>query len=88
MVNRQGVAGKIPTPKVIVVINNGVAELLCKPKGVGLAIYDYDVEGTDENDPSLKRDSGGKICFISEWDPAQEVLDEDVAQSDESRQRS
>ena len=37
---------------IIVVIHNGVAEVLEKPKGVDLVIRDYDVEGVPEHELS------------------------------------
>jgi hypothetical protein len=47
--------------QVIVTVSGGVADVLCKPLGVGLTILDYDVEGC-EGDPSVEKDPDGELC--------------------------
>jgi len=55
------------TPKglqVILAVRGGVAEVLQKPIGVALTLYDYDVEDGGEG---LSRDPDGKTCRLFEW---------------------
>ena len=54
-------------PVVIIAVSGGVADVLFKPMGVGVSIFDYDVEGEDA--PST--DPDGKPCCVGEW-PASE----------------
>ena len=67
--------GQAATPNitVIVTVSGGVADVLLKPKGTAVAIYDYDVEGCDENDPAISRDPDSHACCISQWDAPEEV---------------
>ena len=59
---------------VIVTVSGGVADVLLKPRGVALAIYDYDVEGADGNGPGVSKDPDGQACCISEWAPSEEIV--------------
>jgi hypothetical protein len=59
---------------VIVTISGGVADLLFKSPGVAVAFYDYDVEGSDGNDPSVTRDPDGQPCSIRDWEPSDQVV--------------
>lgn len=56
---------KPPCLQVIVTVNGGVADILLKPKGVAVTLYDYDVEGCEET--SLDKDPDGQSCMIHEW---------------------
>ena len=42
-----------PCLHVIIVVRGGMAEVLFKPLGVSLSIYDYDWEAAEPNDPHL-----------------------------------
>jgi len=64
---------KIPSPQAIVTISGGVGDVLFKSSGIALVLYDYDVDGADENEPGVSRDPDGQLCTIRRWDPAEEV---------------
>ena len=64
---------KIACPQAIVTISGGVGDVLFKSPGTALALYDYDVDGADENEPGVSRDPDGQLCTIREWDRAEEV---------------
>ena len=57
--------------QVIVTVSGGVADVIFKPKGVGVDIFDYDVDREDE--ARLDRDPDGAYCSISHWAPEQAV---------------
>ena len=65
---------KPPSLQVIVTISGGVGDVLFKSPGVALALYDYDVEGSDENESGVSRDPDGQLCSIREWDPSEEIV--------------
>jgi len=54
---------------VVITVSGGVADVLFKPVGVALSIFDYDVEGEERS----SRDPEGEACSISEW-PASERI--------------
>lgn len=58
---------------VIITVSGGVADVLFKPSGVAVALYDYDVEASDEDDPGISRDPDGQPCCLREWGAAGEV---------------
>ena len=61
------------TPKalqVILAVSGGVAEVLQKPIGVALTLYDYDIEDGGEG---LSRDPTGKVYRLFEWRADEEV---------------
>ena len=64
---------KLAGLQVIVTVSGGVADLLFKSPGVAVALYDYDVDGADEQDPGISKDPDGHTCCIREWDPSAEV---------------
>ena len=64
---------KPPSLQVIVTISGGVGDVLFKSQGVALALYDYDVEGSDQNEPGISRDPDGQLCCIREWEPSEEI---------------
>ena len=64
---------KPPCLQVIMTISGGVGDLLFKSPGVAVAIYDYDVEGSDENEPGVTRDPDGQLCCVREWEPSEQV---------------
>ena len=65
---------KPPSLQVIVTISGGVGELLFKSQGVAVAMYDYDVEGSDEREPGISKDPDGQLCCIREWEPSKEIV--------------
>ena len=63
-----------PSLQVIVTISGGVGDVLFKSSGVAIALYDYDVEGSDANEPGVSRDPDGQLCSIREWNPSEEIV--------------
>jgi len=61
---------KHPGLQVIVTISGGVGDVLFKPPGVAVALFDYDVEGCGEGDPAISKDPDGQACCVREWGPA------------------
>ena len=57
-------------PVVILTVSRGVAELLCKPAGIGMTLFDYDVEGEDRS----STDPDGRACSISEWPASEQIV--------------
>ena len=64
---------KPPCLQVIITVSGGVADVLCKPPGIAVAIYDYDVEGSDEGDPGVSKDPDHQLCCVRTWEPSDEV---------------
>ena len=60
--------------QVIMTVSGGVGDVLFKSAGVALALYDYDVEGSDEGEPGVSRDPDGQLCCLREWDPSDEIV--------------
>ena len=58
------------SPRVVLAVRGGVAEVLAKPQGVAVSLYDYDVEGDEDG---VSRDSDGEACRIFNWDEDEEV---------------
>ena len=56
--------------QVILTVSGGVAEVLQKPQGVAVTLYDYDVEDGAE---ALSQDPEGKACRLLEWRADEEV---------------
>ena len=56
--------------QVILAVSGGVAEVLRKPRGVAVTLYDYDVEDGGEG---LSRDPVGKACRLFKWRGDEEV---------------
>lgn len=65
---------KPPSLQVIVTVSGGVADVLFKSAGIALALYDYDVEGSDENEPGVSRDPDGHACCLREWEPSEQIV--------------
>ena len=62
-----------PALQVIVTVSGGVADLLFKSEGVAVALYDYDVEGSGENEPGISKDPDGQLCCVRQWEPSEKV---------------
>ena len=58
-----------PELAVILNVSGGIADVIFKPKGITLTVFDYDVEGEKD----LDRDADGQECCIMEW-PASELM--------------
>lgn len=59
--------------QVIVTVSGGVADLLFKPVGVAVDLFDYDVDGAAPDEPGMSRDPAGQICSIRRWETGQEI---------------
>ena len=57
-------------PRVIISVSGGVAEVMFKPVGIEVAIFDYDVEGEER----VAKDHDGQGCWISEWPASEQVI--------------
>ena len=62
-----------PDVTMILTVSGGMADVLAKPKGVAVVIYDYDVEGSDKSEPNVSRDPDGQLCSIAEWVAMEEI---------------
>lgn len=47
-------------------VNGGVVDVTCLPPGVVVKVYDYDIEGVDED---LEKDGQGNECIVSTYGP-------------------
>ena len=56
--------------RVIICVSGGVADILCKPKGIEVLIFDYDVDGSDPTD----HDPDGHPCTIQTFSAPDKVL--------------
>ena len=70
---RQGAGEGKQSPRVVISVTGGVADVVSKPGGVAVSIFDYDVEGVEPGSARLAKDSDGRACFLSEW-PTSEVV--------------
>jgi len=61
-------------PCVILSVSGGVADVMFKPAGIGVIIFDYDVEGADTGSDRIERDHDGADCCISEWPASEPVI--------------
>jgi len=51
-------------PQAIISVRSGVVEVISKPAGVAVVLFDYDIDGTE----NISKDSDGERCIISHWD--------------------
>jgi|GEM_PF-3755959 len=51
-------------PQVIISVRSGVVDVIYKPVGVSVVLFDYDVDGAK----NVSKDSGGERCVVSHWD--------------------
>jgi len=59
-------------PRVLITVSGGVADVICKPAGVDVRIYDYDVEGCEE--AKLDHDPDNQPCVIRRFTTSEPVL--------------
>ena len=62
-----------PGLQLILTVSGGVADVLFKPAMISVAIYDYDVDSSDENEPGIFKDPDGHLCHIGQWDASEKV---------------
>jgi hypothetical protein len=58
-------------PRVVLCVRGGVAEVLFKPLGLEVDIFDYDVDGEDAD--RLDRDPDGQLCSLGCWEASEAV---------------
>ncbi|MBA7577973.1 hypothetical protein ES708_19829 [subsurface metagenome] len=51
-------------PRVIISVSGGVADVVSKPFGVAVTLFDYDVDGVE----NVSKDPDGEKCIVSHWD--------------------
>jgi len=56
--------------KVILSVSGGVADVIFKPIGVAVSIFDYDTDGVEES----SEDPDGERCVISNWGSREKVI--------------
>ena len=49
--------------KVVLSVSGGVADVIFKPLGIAVVIFDYDVQGVDK----LSKDPDSENCIINNW---------------------
>lgn len=50
---------------IIITIQNGLVDVIRKPKGINIFKIDYDIEGCDPD--RIENDPVGEECFITEY---------------------
>jgi hypothetical protein len=63
-----------PALQVILTVSGGVGDVLFKPVGVTVLLYDYDVEGCDEKEPGIFSDPDGQLCSIRMWSRSDTII--------------
>jgi len=61
-----------PCPQLILSQKSGMVEVLYKPVGLELTLFDYDIEGTADG---LSQDVDGRDCLIRLWPASQKVVE-------------
>ena len=61
-------------PQVILTVSAGVVDVVMKPRGVTVAVYDYDIGGADEGDAAISKDPAGRPCSVRRWEPSEEIV--------------
>ncbi len=57
-------------PRVIISVSGGVANMVFKPLGVAVTIFDYDVDGVEK----VSKDPNGERCTIGHWPSQRKVI--------------
>ena len=57
-------------PKVVLSVSGGVADVIFKPIGVAVSIFDYDTDGVEK----ASKDPDGERCVISSWTWQEKVI--------------
>jgi len=63
-----------PALQVIVTVSGGVADILFKPVGVTVLLYDYDVQSSDQKQPGVFRDPDGEFCCVGMWSRSDKIV--------------
>ena len=59
------------SPKIILSVSGGVVDVIFKPAGIAVIIFDYDVEDVDKH----SKDPDGENCIINNWPLQDRVID-------------
>lgn len=62
----------LPPADVIITVRGGVADVVLKARGTALALYDYDVDGSEDVD----QDPDGALCHSRQWPRSSQVIGE------------
>ncbi len=57
-------------PRVIVSVSGGCADVIFKPLGVAVTLFDYDVDGVDK----ANTDPDGEQCTVAHWDTRRKII--------------
>ena len=57
-------------PRVIISVSGGVADIIFKPIGIAISIFDYDTDGAEP----VSEDPDGDMCVISNWVSQEKVI--------------
>ena len=61
--------------RVILSVSGGVADVVYEPKGIEVIVFDYDVDGTKEDDPRIAKDPDGQACCILQWPSSEKIVE-------------
>ncbi len=70
LVQEATAADKGNVPRVMISVSGGVADVIFKPVGVIVTIFDYDTDGVEETD----KDPDGERCVIGHWDSVRKAI--------------
>ena len=59
-------------PRIVISVYGGIAEVVQKPEGLEVAIFDYDVQAEDG---PLAKDLNGNPCVVSEYPASEKIGD-------------
>lgn len=63
-----------PSLHVIASVNEGILEILHKPRGVAVTVFDYDIEGSGDHESGRGKDPDGQPCFFSQWPASATII--------------
>ena len=61
---------KPSSPQVIIAVSGGVTDLVLKPAGIAVTLFDYDVDAVEKT----FEDPDGKRCIVGHWDTRSKVI--------------
>ena len=57
-------------PRVIISVSGGVVDLIFKPTGVAVTLFDYDVDGVEK----VSKDPDDHKCIVGHWDSRRMII--------------
>lgn len=67
---KETIPRKQSASQVIVMVSGGVADLIFKPAGIAVILYDYDVDGVEKT----AKDPDGEHCTVAHWNKRHKVI--------------